>query len=80
MDEVINTRSLQKLLYALELQSPVAELVWSDGMSLAAKDHCHDMGASGAIGAAGSDGSSYIERLSRYGNLSTSNSTEVTIY
>jgi uncharacterized protein YkwD len=60
MEEVITTRSLQKLLYAMENQSPVAELAWSDGMSLAAKDHCHDMGQTGKIGAEGNDGSSYI--------------------
>jgi uncharacterized protein YkwD len=49
-------------------------------MALAARDHCHDLGTSGAIGSEGTDGSSYIERLSRYGNLSTPVSTEITIY
>jgi len=42
-------------------------LTWSDCLALAAKAHCDDIGASGATSHTGSDGSSYKDRMVRYG-------------
>jgi len=47
--------------------SGLAALEWSEGLNLAAKDHCDDLGAQGLIGHFGTDESSPFERISRYG-------------
>ena len=42
-------------------------MTWNDALSLAAKDHCSDMGKAGKLGHMGADGSSYFDRIARYG-------------
>ena len=51
-------------------------------MALAAKDHCQDLGMKGKVSknGAGSDGTSYLERLNRYGDLGSAISEDVNIY
>jgi uncharacterized protein YkwD len=36
---------------------PISALAWSDGLALAAHDHCNDSGPKGRTGHYGSDGS-----------------------
>jgi len=43
------------------------EFTWSDALTLAARDHCSDMGKTGKLGHMGADGSSYFDRIARYG-------------
>jgi uncharacterized protein YkwD len=38
---------------------PLKELVWNDGLALAAKDHCRDIGAKGKVTEIGSDGTDF---------------------
>jgi uncharacterized protein YkwD len=42
-------------------------LKWSDGLALAARDHCKDAGGNGLDGTIGSDMSSSFDRINRYG-------------
>jgi uncharacterized protein YkwD len=46
---------------------PLSELTWSDGLALAARDHCLDAGSHGIKGTIGSDLSSTFDRINRYG-------------
>lgn len=41
-------------------------LKWSDGLALAAQDHCNDRGSRGGLGHDGSDGSTPDSRIRRY--------------
>jgi uncharacterized protein YkwD len=41
--------------------------VWSDGLSLSAKEHCKDLGPKGNTGSKGSDGSTFKDRMARFG-------------
>ena len=54
---------------ALEEQPTRKELEWSEGLTLAAQDHCIDMETSGRGGHIGTDGSQAPERVERYGKL-----------
>lgn len=42
-------------------------LQWSEGLALAARDHCEDAGRYGLVGYIGSDGSTPPDRIARYG-------------
>jgi len=42
-------------------------LEWSNGLALAARDHCQDIGPKGLIGHFGSKGTSPYDRILRYG-------------
>jgi uncharacterized protein YkwD len=42
-------------------------LEWSEGLNLAAKDHCDDLGNKGLFGHYGTDESSPYDRISKYG-------------
>lgn len=42
-------------------------LEWNEGLNLAAKDHCQDLGPTGMLGHFGTDQSSPFDRISRYG-------------
>ena len=42
-------------------------LEWNDGLALAARDHCKDIGPKGLIGHFGSKGTSPYDRILRYG-------------
>ena len=50
----------------LALQKPVPELIYSEELSKAAKDHATDIGENGLIGHDGSDGSMLSDRIERY--------------
>lgn len=41
--------------------------MWSDGLALAAQDHCDDVGGKGIVSHSGSDGSKVWHRMERYG-------------
>jgi uncharacterized protein YkwD len=49
------------------MQEPLEELAWNDGLALAAKDHCRDIGLKGEISGLGSDGTTYESRMKVYG-------------
>lgn len=51
----------------LQAQSPMGPLTAARGLSLAARDHARDQGATGATGHDGSDGSTAQQRMNRYG-------------
>lgn len=42
-------------------------LKWDDGLALAARDHCEDIGSKGLVTHTGSDASQIYERVQRYG-------------
>jgi uncharacterized protein YkwD len=48
-------------------QPPLPPLQWSDALSLAAQDHCSDVGGKGVVSHDGSDGSKVWHRMERYG-------------
>ena len=52
--------------------NPVPQLHWDDGLALAARDHCLDMGPGGYISNTGTDGSTTEQRALRYGSASNS--------
>jgi len=52
---------------ALNAQKALPPLEWSEGLALAARDHCLDAGRYGLVGYIGSDGSTPPDRIERYG-------------
>ena len=44
-------------------------LEWSDGLALAAQDHCAEMGQKGLISYDGFDGSTIWDRIENYGTV-----------
>ena len=48
---------------------PAEQLTWSDGMALAARDHCDDIIQNGVWSHIGSDNSTPSERMQRYGTI-----------
>ena len=46
----------QEAIHALNLARPMEPLEWSDGMAMAARDHCLDIGFAGLTGSTGSLG------------------------
>lgn len=48
-------------------QNSLATLRWSDGLAMAAQDHCYDTGSKGVVSHDGSDGSKVWDRIDRYG-------------
>jgi uncharacterized protein YkwD len=60
-------RAADEAIRFLQKQKPLAALLASRGMSLAARDHVRDQGPRGASGHKGSDGSQPWDRVSRYG-------------
>ena len=59
-------KGLEEAKRFLSVQKPVAELMFSEELSKAAKDHAKDMGENGLIGHDGSDGSLVSDRIERY--------------
>jgi len=53
--------------FATNQLPPLKSLEWSDGIALAARDHCADSKATGSQYLLGSDGSMTWGRISRYG-------------
>lgn len=49
-------------------QQPVKALVWSDSLAMAAKMHCNDIGPKGLMQSYGTDGTSYLDRMAKYGS------------
>ena len=59
--------ALDECIRELEHARPLPGFSSSKGLSLAARDHVRDQGPSGMFGHTGSDGSSIVNRVSRYG-------------
>jgi len=51
----------------LKANKKTTALKWSDGLALAAEDHCSDIGGKGTFVHQGSDGSQPWDRIKRYG-------------
>lgn len=60
----------EEALVELKKQDPIPPLHWEDGLALAARDHCLDMGLGGYISDVGTDGSTSEERALRYAERS----------
>lgn len=52
----------------LTVQKKLHKLRWSDGLALAAQDHCEDTGSKGVVSHDGTDGSKVWDRMERYGD------------
>lgn len=63
----------------LNTMKPVANMTWSDGLALAARDHCMDHGPKGLVGHFGTENSSPWSRIGRYG-MAFANQGENVIY
>ena len=59
-------QGVEEAMRFLALQKPVPELIISEELSKAAKDHAIDMGENGLIGHDGSDGNMLSDRIERY--------------
>ena len=59
-------QGVEEAMRFLSVQKPVPELIYSEELSKAAKDHAIDMGENGLIGHDGSDGSLLSDRIERY--------------
>lgn len=70
------SRAAREAVRVLRALRPVGALGRSDGMSAAARDHVRDQ-ARGATGHVGSDGSTFADRVSRYGEWRTSVSENI---
>lgn len=46
---------------------PTGALEWSDSLAMVAKAHCDDLGPKGTMSNYGTDGSSYLDRMARFG-------------
>ena len=51
----------------MRINEPLKPLKWSEGLALAARDHCNDIGPSGVQSSVGRDQSSMFDRITRYG-------------
>ena len=51
----------------MDKQTYQPALEWSDGLAMAARDHCLDAGSNGLTGTLGSDYSTHFDRIYRYG-------------
>ena len=67
-----NPRVKAKLENAIKsidrMRGALNPLVWSDGLSLAARDRCYDTGPLEELDGLGSDGSTLFDRINRYGD------------
>ena len=59
-------QGVEEAMRFLSVQKPVPELIYSEELSKAAKDHAIDMGENGLIGHDSSDGSLLSDRIERY--------------
>jgi uncharacterized protein YkwD len=69
-------RAAREAVRVLRAMRPVGALAPSEGMSLAARDHVRDQ-AAGRTGHQGSDGSTFADRVNRYGQWRTSVSENI---
>jgi cysteine-rich secretory family protein len=60
-------RAADEAIRVLRAQQPVGPLTPTPGMTTSARDHVHDQGPRGVVGHDGSDGSTFDERVRRYG-------------
>jgi len=58
---------VQEAINYLKGLKPVGELKCSEGMTQAAKEHCHDMSSTGITGHSGTNGSTMAKRVEKYG-------------
>ena len=63
------TGSVKNAIAALKAAGDrtLSGLEWNEGLNLAAKDHCDDIGPTDTFGHFGSDESTPFDRISRYG-------------
>jgi len=59
--------AVQELIAFLNSAPALGPLAWKADMSLACRDHCEDTGPKGMTGHDSSDGSSFSDRLKKYG-------------
>ncbi len=59
--------AVKEALKHLKNLTPVSPLKFSEGLYLAAQDHCKDIGRRGIASHEGSDGSRMCDRIDRYG-------------
>jgi hypothetical protein len=61
------TSAVEEAVRALRAQRPVGPLAPAPGMTTSARDHVRDQGPKGAVGHDSSDGSTFDDRVRRYG-------------
>lgn len=59
--------AVREAIAVLRRTAATTPLVYSAGLSQAARDHAEDQGRDGGFGHAGADGSRMVDRISRYG-------------
>jgi len=62
--------AIKECIDFLRTAKPLCDFTLSDGMSQACQDHANDIGPKGKVSHNGSDGSSFSQRLERYGDWS----------
>jgi uncharacterized protein YkwD len=62
--------AIKECIDFLRNAQPLPEFILSDGMSQACQDHANDIGPKSKVSHNGSDGSSFSQRLERYGDWS----------
>ena len=68
---------MQEAIDYLNAASPTHALEWRTGMAMACADHIDDTGPDGIVGHTGADGSSFTDRLDRYGQWGTTASENI---
>ena len=61
--------AVQEAIRFLNNQKPIANLTWSNEIWKACRDHVEDQGPKGKTSHTGTDGSSFTDRISRYGTI-----------
>ena len=61
--------AVKEAINFLKKAKPLKALGWSDGIAKACQDHVKDNGPRGLVGHDGSDGSTFWQRMERYGNI-----------
>jgi uncharacterized protein YkwD len=68
LDKIAQTADVKKVKKAImRMKEKLKPLKWSEGLALAARDHCNDIGQSGIQSSVGRDQSSVFDRIARYG-------------
>ena len=67
LDTIEGPLAVVDAMEKVQQESGKPKLEWSDGLALAARDHCLDAGSNALNGTLGTDGSTYFDRIQRYG-------------